>query len=521
MAGRLSKAKSFSPFSKTVSEEAIRLEDDFTDVGIRFNAAQKTDNFLLDKAEGLGRAGFLSRDIFTNLDNKNLEAIARISRNIAKDFAGGLERNLDPEQLGRLLSSTQDFGRTAQKAISETVYGEVDELLKGGPVIRKIAQVEELNPATRVPGIVSKEVIEDQSKIVPTASLKGFVRDEILKSQPIQGVDIVGGLRRNFDRMLKMDNSINFKSAQRLRSFYTDLRRTANVTPKEDRVAAQMIQLIDGSMEQAATTLSPEGKRLWRRANNFFKKGKEVFENELMANLFVMNKKYPSEIGKAIFNHGTLKTKGTVETLRNMKKAIRRAHLLDPKNVNESEAVNGIKEGFYNGILNKHWKNNINFSNGGTWNFKGILNDLDDVNTKIVMNELYRPEEIKRIRDFALAGRRAEKIAPQAGSAFGLVQSSAIFGSIALIAVNPITAAVGLTTALGLPVLVGKMMTNPTSIRFLTQGFNELAKGTQRGIAAAINFAIRANKSLFSQGDVQEAFNLPPSIFPNQQNGGR
>jgi hypothetical protein len=75
----------------------------------------------------------------------------------------------------------------------------------------------------------------------------------------------------------------DFGTSHRIRSNFLEIGR--NAPSRKDRIVGltkQASKLVDGQMEKASATLSPEALKMWRAANGFWKDGKKTFNSTVI-----------------------------------------------------------------------------------------------------------------------------------------------------------------------------------------------------------------------------------------------
>jgi hypothetical protein len=432
--------KALSPFKSSVVQSMKRLREIFGRVGGRFTPAQATDNKLIDFVEEVVEGSFAGQARFRTFKEGQQQAIKRLSKVVADQLTDGAA-DLSDEAIGELFLASAKQGRIAHKAASNRLYASVDDVLQGAAV--KTIRMKDAARAL-------------QQKITQT---KGFARTAEI-DEAIQAT-------------LSLPKNIPFGQAHAIRSALLQKVRDLGATAGKGQAKAGLAQLVgplDESMEVAGKSLSGKARNLWRNANTFFKQGKEVFENDLMANLIIKNKKAPEKIGEVLFR------KGNVSEIKKAKAALALANKLDPS-ISQINTWNAMKSGYYQGLINRHTD-----AASQTLNAKGLIRELEDRRTLRTLTEVLSRKEIKQLRNFARIAEKTQEKTGASGAAVAIKLAQFQAGVTLLSAPffperfrGPVAAG-SLAIIFG-PAIMARLMTSPSGIKLLTEGFELSGKG--------------------------------------------
>jgi len=475
------------------------LEAEFTRLGGTFSLAQLTNNSIVDLLEGMGRAGFLSKEIFTNLDEVQKAALAVNRKEIADTFARGV-KELGDEEIGTLFRNADNLGQSAHKAISDNLYDKIDDLA-GGTVTTETVIDQVPSGRNIATGLSEFKEVSREARVikggvqVPQDEIKQFAARVVADEKEIAKIGTNSTMSRMLRRISNLDDQLTFKSTSRVRSSLLKINRLAkaqgdSATEGLSRAAAA---IVDGSMEKSSKRLLPEANKAWREANAFFKQGKEIFEDGVVANLVASNKKYASEIGKAI------STFNKPEQVRDLKRIAKKAAELTKtgefgRAVDAEELIDAARFGHFETMVTKASKPSADEVVDTTFLKLSGLWDR----ARPVTKELYTPDQIARIDKFIKLGVKVQKKQAK-GAIFGLAQSGAIFSGMGLSFFrSPIAGAITIGTTLAAPVFISKAIQNPRAIKFLTEGIEIIGKRGEAGIQAAFDLVSRATKEIMT-----------------------
>lgn len=504
----LGKAPTLAPRKTPVFKE---LENEMAGFGVKANAAQATDSRVLDWLDGVARTGPLSSDIMKNFDHANKLAMDGWLKNLNVRYVGALKGITTDEQIGMLLDKSINLGRAAHKKVSDILYEQVDDL--AGGTLQKVSveraiPSQVVNPKTGKPFITKGVDQVDQivgGVQVPTKSLKDLAIQELRESSIIKDFDLAPRVKRMLSRIASFDDVLNFQSLHKVRSYALDVRRM-QLDPGVTRIASRIIEETDNIMESASKSLNPKAFEAWRKADAFYRLGKETYETDFMSKLFIEHKKAPQQFGKSIFRNGA-----SVDTINQVKSALKMASDLAPETVNYEDGLRALKTGYQEGLLDRFIMIDENL--GKTINFEGLLKELEKRDTTATMDVLFTPEHKTALKNWAKAGQLVTQ-KQGGGHPFSLIQAAAIFGVVMKPGASSLTTA---GMALTFPTIMAELLTRPSTVKLLTKGFSELGKNTVRSTQAAFDFTIRAAKEYVqSSQKARTRFEQLPFENPNE-----
>jgi len=392
-----------------------------------FTPGQLAESDLIDTIEGASRRAIFGRRGFRL---KDIEA-THVLKRMTDDFVDKFGTEASEEQVARLFIKTVQRNDDVYFSAARKLYGQVDDLLG-------------------VPGPTGEMV---SPEIVPTQSLKAFAKDVIGRRG--QGLKVAASKTGDqlLDEMIALPDTISFANAQHIRSQLIKLDAPATESNREvvKGLSRKLGGLLDGEMESAARTLSPEAAEAWRGANAFWKKGKETFRGKLIQSMLKKEDTAEAIIG-AVFKPGATSTiRAAREASRPLTwKQMQKAYLTDI--INDSSADGVLVASKVSARLTKMGDPALKeiFPGGNTAGLHAIR-DLEEV------------ARLLQKKDTNLS----------AGMMIQLLQAGSIaqLGEAALTGTTRKLTGVSLGI-LGLPALMSKIFTNPVASRWLINGFH-------------------------------------------------
>jgi hypothetical protein len=278
-------------------------------------------------------------------------------------------------------------------------------------------------------------------------------------------------------KILELDDIVTFKEAQAIRSGLMDEIATMSATADIGKgMAKRFTQIIDSAMESRAKMISPEAYKAWRDANQFYRGYKELFGNNFMRNLDKIADNAPEKVVASVFQNGS------VTQIRNVKNIIKPA------------TFQKLKASFTEQLF-KSAEKEEGVVAGSTLQSK--LRKMGDP----ALKEIYTPEELASIHNFAKAGQALQK---RAGGGGGMLIQLMQAGAIGSIGVGLTTGNTG-ATASGATILIGpkvlaKMLLNPTAAKWLTAGFS-IPAGSKAAMTVGSKIAATAAKIKLEEED--------------------
>jgi hypothetical protein len=333
----------------------------------------------------------------------------------------------------------------------------------------------------------------------------------------------------------KLQNNMTFGEAQELRSALLAEQRNLTKGEKASFIINQMVDALDTQMEKTAKNLSPEVYTSWRKANDFWKMGREKYENDFIRGLVdtAVKNKQPELIGKQIFQNGEVGQINIVKDALGFNSKTKTW-----KTTSGKDAFQSIKAGWFEELLGKATKmpaGEVTEATQGTAIYESLrkmagksANWWDGESIKAIMS----PDEIKLIRNFEVAIRVAQRKPSGTGGSMliQLMQSKPLVGGLQLLIGggmigggafldNPEVITGGIAI-LGMPRVVSHMMTKPKYQRLFIEGLNVnkpiTAPILSKLIAGAVETKIemdRYDKIKIEQQPVQTTYNNQPRVM--------
>lgn len=447
--GLLSKAA--RPFVSKIrpgTKEASKL---LATKGASLTAGQATESRVLDIAENVAESSLIGGGRMRAFKLNQKEAINAI----ADDFAQQFGRAGDPIALGEITFDTINKGDKAFRATARTMFGGVDQL------------AQKFQPG-RAPQTITSPIVGPSGQAitrqipgrpatggVSLVAAKDFA-NEMLDQQLItskEGVRLLKEIQRAPD-------AVDFKTAQVLRSDLLAVSRPLGELTGDKAVqqAKHLSSLVDNAMEQAGQRLDPVAFAKFREANEFFKAGKEVFNNKLLRSLMTTVQNQPEALVPRLL------TPRGVSLLKRVREA-----------TNEPTFKN-IQSSLMEGILDK--AKDVE----GQLIGKGFKRQLDTLGNAY-LKEAFGDETARRLKTFADTAIRTQAVSPT-GIGNVAIQLTQV-GALTSLAIRGVEA--GAATVIVGPTGLSRILTSPTGIKFLTEGI-QLGRGTEEATRFTTRF---------------------------------
>lgn len=406
----------------------------------RFLPAQFSENRTIDTVQGIGENSLIGSDVVFQYKKGQLKAATSLVDKLSDTVSAGSRARSSDEMASLLVDAIEQNGNAHRVAAGE-LYAALDESVAG----------------TVVDLSASKKVANEMIKRAAKAGNIGT-------SEASQGM-----LNKVANQL---ENSVDFETAQDVRSGLLDVVRkgTSKLTPdpKAVGIAKKLTKELDTAMANAARSQGPETETLYRRANTFFKAGKDRFDNRTIRTL-VKQLKDPAlskpEVAKVIFrsreNINRVRKAAGPDLFQKAKGSWVQSIVEDSLRADPSQA-GGIGEPVGTTILNK---------------FNGVGQDS--------LNAAFTATEQNQIRNTARTMAIVQARTGGQAGALRFVQGAALAG----IVVGPVAGGeVGKEAIKGGgllligPAVLGRLMTNPTFNRLLSEGF-KAPRGSQQSVA--------------------------------------
>lgn len=314
------------PVQKTVIEGAqdmsARLARKGKELGIkqpaRFLPAQFSENELIDTLQGIGEGGLIDPGTLTRYKKGQIVAATSIIDEASESISRGV-KNMSPQEMANLLMDTIEDKGVSHSLIANKMYGAVDIAIGDTKVSLSDTIIE------------AKKILEraEKARKIGLSNeahnlLKRMVGEEVIDDELMRSISkAYPSLTETSGRVSDL---VSFETAQDMRSGLLDIVRkgSSKLTPdpKSVGIAQQLVKSIDNAMETAARDAGPEAYNKWRRANWFYRAGKERYHNKLINKLMRDLPDNP-DAARAIFKNE--------ENILRVKKAVGYAKFQDVK----------------------------------------------------------------------------------------------------------------------------------------------------------------------------------------------
>jgi hypothetical protein len=273
--------------------------------------------------------------------------------------------------------------------------------------------------------------------------------------------------------VVNLQADMSFSEAAALRSDMLSIKRgleDAIGKEKANFFVSKFTTAINEQMEIAAKGVSPDFHKSYLKANRFYTRGKETFNNKLIRRL--VDDEVPVEqIGKIVARSGN------VTAFKDFSQALRKSSALAGDKTVYDKGVASLRAGVLDELF-------TNSSRDGVINGRMLVNKISNHNMQRTLETVLQPSQYDSLKRFAIAAEMVQK-KPEAGLSMimQLTQASAIVGA-ATGVLEPGTASV----VFGGPYVLAKVMTrNPEMPALLKKAITFSKAGpTQESIKAAI-----------------------------------
>ncbi len=313
----------------TVSNTYKEIIEAFEKKGGHLLPQQMTDNWIIKTIGSMSEYSVLGKHYFKKAREQQAKILRDMSTDLATDILSKAD-NLTSKEVGALYIDAITDGRAAFKGAAQRLYSELDVLVAQKDVVKTVMEEVPSVLLDKTGKALTKIVPKQVQKLVDNApvdmqSIKVFAKEQMerLERTNISSSDPV---YKTWSRMYGQANKMLFGDAQALRSeFLTKSRSKAMTTNIEGEKAAykQVEKMLEQSMQDAAlNSKNPVILNAYKRANKFYKFGKETFNTEFL-NKIIKKKDTLAKISDAVFSEGN------VDEVLQMRKALRTAGKLD------------------------------------------------------------------------------------------------------------------------------------------------------------------------------------------------
>ena len=255
-------------------------------------------------------------DILENVAEESFTGVGRISalketaegttEEVIRNFVASTDTGLGRAELGSIIQDAVEKGTESFGITAKGLYKTVDSLT--APTLRR-------DPLTGKQALIAGGVNIGKIKALAHNMLK----------QAEKGLPS-GKSRTLLKSITEKADNLPWEEAQILRSDLLGVTRqtTDLLGGKPVGIAKKIAGELDGAMQDASKKLSPDALKAWRRANSFYKAGKDRFNNTLLKTVVnqspdavvdvVLRQKTPSSINKIM---KLVKTNDARQAIRN------------------------------------------------------------------------------------------------------------------------------------------------------------------------------------------------------------
>jgi len=424
--------KVLAPFAKKMLPEAdpaIKLLKD--KIKPQLLPSEATESRFLDVLENVTEGSILGGGKMKQFKLLREDVLEDISDDFIQQFG----KKLSPDEMGEALVSAIEHKQTVHRKVSNSLYNTVSSLSEG--------------------------------VMVPTTSLKKFSKPLAEVAGELEGIASQNAGDDIISAVTELPDNISFDAAKELRTRLMSKIDEFNVTNKKAPAigkAKKLIGLIDNEIENA---LPPEALGAWRMANDFYKNWQGRYNNIFIRRLL----KHADETGQGPQLIGkTIVKPNAVENIKRIKSA------LSPK---EFETVQSFAvQDLYSKSLNAETR---------MLDGKKLISNLFYKPTgmgKNVLSEIFSPAQLDSLNTF---GKTLEMAQRRQSEGLGrmwiqLAQGTAVatvIGSGVAMDIDSEFITGGASIILFGPAILGRMMTKPLVVKYLTRGLQLPARSPE------------------------------------------
>jgi len=470
--------------------------------GGTLTASQVVDGTLYDTIEGLAEAawgGSVLRESRTQM-SKSIDNYVNTYQN---NFLEAADATLNTKQLGRLYQKAHKAADSTHRTVGGQMFKDLQDLYKKQyrrDPWKKVQESPILDPAGKHFETVKTGVKRVEIQPINTKSLKAWARRELKKLKGSGKAGAASDWRyKEYERILKMDNAIAFDVAQEMRS--TWLAKSRNFQNKVhadyNMKDAASVKLLSGQMDMAmdvgARGQGVEFYKEFRKANQFWKTGKEHLGNRFIAKLIAKN---PEEIGTAIFKTGN---QAEIQKARIALRYMHKVTKGTDKPVNFNKVWQSMQTGYLKSIMGgatdttatqltgmgikKQIGSNVSDIEGRQMNINK-LKDLfiDNTPANDTFKAAFTADQRNGIKNFVSALEAAQRKTKGTGTFMVTVSQAQLVLTGGAFVAGGLGAGIGTLATLTLaPAVVAQIFTRPEYVRFLAQGLHTGIKSKAAG----------------------------------------
>ena len=403
--------------------------------GGSLSAAQVAESAPIELAEAFARSGAGGKHAFLQLDKANTKALDAITEDI---ISSASTKPLSDIRVGKLFQSAIKRGEDAHQYAASQLYANLDNAMMGKGIA------------------------------VDTGPIKQFASSLKSRLAEINNVGKTEAGGKLIDSLEGLPPNLSFSTAHELRSSLLQTIRDLKASGSEGRAimnATIAVKRLEAEMETSAKVAGPDFFKQYRGASEFYKSGKNAFDNDVIVRLMETQ---PERVGESLF------ASGNVSEIIKAKQALNEAQRFAAQNPSSAKKVdaqsiyNRMQAGYLRGMFGAKGATNTQGETVGL----NILKELSTSKTDRTFGVMFSPEQKKLISDFGVAAQLALRNKPSGfGTLAPIVQASAALDLVSGSAGGPSTnsplADIGILVS---PYVLATMLTNPKTANMLITG---------------------------------------------------
>lgn len=422
--------------------------------------AQATASRLMGTIEEVVDSSFIGGGRLNQV--KRVAQPAALKKLVETDLDGmmtNMVRKMSPAEIGLIVDDTIKQSNAAYGRISEKLYEQVDKAVAASAKLTTVLD----DAGVRM---TVKEPIK-----VDVAQVKRAAQEMLDKLNNGKAIEGVEGVRKILTEVSSLDDKLTFGDAANVRSVllknvrYYERSMNENAKSLSKRLAAQF----DEYMEAAAQELPEKGLQAWRRANDFYKAGRERFGGKVVRNIALKVDENPELVVKAVFGTPGDEFVSPVTRARNVKKILLGT---TGKTAEEMEASRKAWDQLRYGWLQS--KIAATVDEDGVLVGKKFQQALNDTGAD-ALKEMFSPAELQNIQDWATLGRLIQQKKPGTLSTF-FMRTLQPVGGAGFAASGKESMALAV---LGGPAVLSRFITSDAGRKWLTTGLYAANKGAE------------------------------------------
>jgi len=447
-----------APFAKKISPKTKGVIDYLKRYKGRLTPAQATEDRALDMLENVAESSILGGKRLFEFKGGQAELLDTIS----KDITERLGSRATKEQAGEIVQAMIKNKTDAFRKVGTGLYKKVDNASKGILINTKPLKIE----AARMLSELTPKITKKTTQMTTTKVLDELGQPFVTPITKITKEALMPSLAsKNTVRMLKdfrnLPDAVPFSYLNQWRSDLLQVGYApSDIIPgKTAGMAKHFAHNIDNLFKQAEGGLTGEALQSLQTANSYWRLGKERFNSTLIKRIA---KKNPEYVLPAFVK------RGNIADIQEIRKLI------------GSEAWEDVKGAYIQDLLFAQAKDTSGVLSG-----KKLQNILTKM-TPETMTEIFGKASAKELQLFANTAMAVQqRAAGGGGMLIQLTQAGAILSVPAWVAGGKPGIGAGMTATVLLgPYAMGHLFTNPTGIKWLTEGLIT-RKGTKEAIRLA------------------------------------